>query len=53
MIRELPESGMDYTVVRLVLKDGRTFDHVVIDSGFLSRVRGLAESKRCIGCNGA
>jgi hypothetical protein len=39
-VRELPESGMGYTVVRVTLRDGRVFPQAVIDSGYLTRVRG-------------
>ncbi len=39
----LPETGMGYTVVSVVLHDGRTFRQVVIDSGFVARVRGLPD----------
>jgi hypothetical protein len=42
-VRRLPETGMGYTVIRVVLRDGRTFDQVAVDSGMLSRVRGLRE----------
>ena len=36
----LPETGMGYQVVSVFLKDGRTFHQVVVDSGYISRVRG-------------
>jgi len=39
-VKELPESGMGYTVVRVTLRDGRVFPQAVIDSGYLTRVRG-------------
>jgi hypothetical protein len=42
-VRALRETGMGYTVVSLVLRDGRRFDQAIIDSGWLSRVRGLAD----------
>lgn len=35
-----PESGMGYTVVTIVLRDGRHFNHCVLDSGYISRIRG-------------
>jgi hypothetical protein len=35
-----PETGMGYQIVSVVLKDGRKFDQVVVDSGFISKVRG-------------
>ncbi|HEX3651311.1 MAG TPA: hypothetical protein VHU18_00650 [Rhizomicrobium sp.] len=34
---------MGYTVASVRLSDGRKFDQVVIDSGILSRVRGLSD----------
>ncbi|HEY3149094.1 MAG TPA: hypothetical protein VGJ75_22210 [Dongiaceae bacterium] len=40
---DLPETGMGYVVVSVELRDGRTFDQVVIDSGIASRVRGLPD----------
>lgn len=42
-VRGLSETGMGYTVVRVTLMDGRKFEQVVIDSGYLSRVRGLPD----------
>jgi hypothetical protein len=42
-VKALPETGMGYCVVRLTLRDGRQFEQVVIDSGWLSRVRGLPD----------
>ena len=39
----LPETGLGYQVVSVVVNNGRTFDHVVIDSGYVTRVRGYAE----------
>lgn len=41
-VQNLGETGMGYTVASVTLKDGRKFDQVVIDSGWLARVRGLA-----------
>ncbi|HEY3778161.1 MAG TPA: hypothetical protein VGL35_08880 [Rhizomicrobium sp.] len=41
LVRNLPETGMDYTIVRIVLNDGRRFDQAMIDSGRLVRIRGL------------
>ena len=34
---------MGYTIVRVVLPDGRKFEQAVIDSGWLARVRGLSD----------
>lgn len=42
-VRALPETGMGYTVVSLALRDGRRFDQAIIDSGWLSRIRGLPD----------
>jgi len=42
-VKALPETGMSYCVVRVVLRDGRQFEQAVIDSGWLSRVRGLPD----------
>ena len=42
-VRALPESGMGYTVVRVTMNDGQVFEQAVINCGFLSRVRGLAD----------
>ena len=39
--RQLGETGMGYVVVSVTLKDGRRYPQVLIDSGHLSRVRGL------------
>jgi hypothetical protein len=35
-----PETGMGYYIVSVVLKDGRRFDQVIVDSGFITKVRG-------------
>jgi hypothetical protein len=37
----LPETGMGYSVVRVTLHDRRIFQQVIVDSGTLTRVRGL------------
>lgn len=42
-VKALRETGMGYTVVSLVLRDGRRFDQAIIDSGWLSTVRGLPD----------
>ena len=42
-VKALPETGMGYSVVRVVLRDGRQFEQAVIDSGWLIRVRGLPD----------
>lgn len=38
--QELPETGMGYVIASIILKDGRRFDQVVIDSGYITRIRG-------------
>ena len=43
VVRGLPETGMGYTIVSVMLRDGRRFDQVVVDSGYLCRVRGLSD----------
>lgn len=43
VVQHLPETGMGYTVVTIRLRDGREFKQVVIDSGYLARVRGLTD----------
>jgi hypothetical protein len=40
-VRHLPETGMGYTITSVTLKDGRKFDQVIMDSGWLARIRGL------------
>jgi hypothetical protein len=42
-LTELPESGMGYTVVTVTLSSGRVFEQVLVDSGCVTRVRGLAD----------
>jgi hypothetical protein len=34
-----PETGMGYWVVTAVLKDGRRYDQVLVNSGYLKRVK--------------
>ena len=40
-VRALGETGMGYTIVSIALADGRRFNQVLIESGYLKRVRGL------------
>jgi hypothetical protein len=42
-VRRLGETGVGYTVVTITLADGRKFHQAVIDSGYLSRVRGYPD----------
>ena len=39
----LPETGMGYQVVSVFLTDGRKFNQVVVDSGYITRARGYKE----------
>ena len=34
-LRSKPETGMDYWVASVILQDGRRFDQVAIDSGYV------------------
>ena len=36
-----PETGMGYHIVSVVLKDGRRFDQAIVDSGFITRIKGM------------
>ena len=40
--RSLPETGMGYVVASVILKDGKRYDQVVIDSGYITKIRGYA-----------
>ncbi len=33
-----PETGMNYQIASVFLKDGRRFDHVVITGGYITQV---------------
>jgi hypothetical protein len=46
-VRALDETGVGYTVVSIALADGRKFDQALIDSGYLTRVRGLPDVPFC------
>jgi hypothetical protein len=35
-----PETGMGYQIVSVTLNDGSRYDQVVVDSGFITRIRG-------------
>ncbi len=39
----LPETGMGYQVISVFINDGRQFDQVVVDSGYITRVRGYKD----------
>ena len=36
-----PETGMDYQITSVLLKDGRRFDQVVIVGGHITQIRGI------------
>jgi|GraSoiStandDraft_30_1057271.scaffolds.fasta_scaffold582729_1 hypothetical protein len=42
-LRSQPETGMGYQVVTIKTRDGKLFPQAVVDSGYLSRIRGFAE----------
>ena len=37
----LPETGMGYVIASVTLKDGTRYDQVAIDSGFITKIRGI------------
>jgi len=39
ILRE-PETGMGYTIVTVLLRDGKRYERVVIDSGYITKVYG-------------
>ena len=45
VIQNLPETGMGYTIVTVVLEDGRQYERVVIDSGYIARVYGYGHDE--------
>jgi hypothetical protein len=40
-LKRLPETGMTYTVVTVVLKDGRTFPQAIVCGGSIGPIRGV------------
>lgn len=36
-----PETGMGYQVASIILKNGSRYDQVLIESGYITRIRGL------------
>jgi hypothetical protein len=40
--RQQPETGMGYWIVTAVLKNGQEFEQVVVDSGYVTKVKGFA-----------
>ena len=43
LFRSKPETGMGYHTGNVSLSDGRKYEDIVFDSGFVIRVRGYAE----------
>jgi hypothetical protein len=43
VVQDLAETGMGYTVVTVLLTDGRRFQQAVVEGGYLNRVRGLPD----------
>ena len=39
-LRNQPETGMGFWTGNVTLVDGRTFDDVIIDSGYITKIRG-------------
>lgn len=37
-----PETGMDYQICTIVLKNGRKFEQAIISGGIISRIRNVA-----------
>lgn len=37
------ETGMGYHIVTVKLKNGTIFNHVVVDSGFITKIRGIKD----------
>lgn len=38
-----PETGMGYHIVTLKLKNGMNFNQVIVDSGFITRIKGISD----------
>ena len=36
-----PETGMGYQIVSIVLSDGTKYDQVVVDSGYITQIKGF------------
>jgi len=37
------ETGMGYHIATIVLKNGKKYNQAVIDSGFITRIRGMSD----------
>jgi hypothetical protein len=42
-LRRQPETGMGYWTGNVTLVDGRRFDEVIIDGGYLAKIRGRTD----------
>jgi hypothetical protein len=42
-ITSQPETGMGYQIVSVILRNGKRFDQVIVDSGYITRIRGFNE----------
>jgi hypothetical protein len=40
LLIDQPETGMDYQVVTVILKDGREFKQAIHSGGFITQIRG-------------
>jgi hypothetical protein len=40
-LKNKPESGMGYQIVSIVLSDGTKYDQVVVDSGYITQIKGF------------
>lgn len=40
---EEPETGMGYQIVSVILRNGKKYDQVIVDSGYITRVHGFRE----------
>lgn len=36
-----PEAGMGYQIVSVILNDGRRYDHVIVNSGYITRIKDI------------
>jgi len=40
-LKNKPESGMGYQIVSIVLRNGIRYDQVVVDSGYITKIKGI------------
>ena len=40
-LKNQPESGMGYQIVSIVLRNGIRYDQVVVDSGYITKIKGI------------